>query len=75
MQYEESRQLCVCLEIDFQKSLSPSLWDMITCCYLVTNSCLTVCDPVNCSPSDFSVHGISLAKILEWAAILQIFLT
>ena len=37
-EYEESRQLCVCLEIDFQKSLSPSLWDMITCCYLVTNS-------------------------------------
>ena len=76
MEYEESGQLCVCLEIDFQEFLSPSLWDMIICCYLVTKSCLTLSDPMNCSPSDFSVLGISLARILEWAAILQeIFLT
>ena len=28
----------------------------------------TLCDPVDCSPSGFSVHGILQAKILEWVA-------
>ena len=27
------------------------------------------CDPVDCSPPGFSVHGISLVRILEWLAI------
>ena len=31
--------------------------------------CLTLCNPVDCSPSGSSVHGIFQAKILEWAAI------
>ena len=37
--------------------------------YSVTQSCLTLCDPVNCSPPGSSVHGISQATILEWVAI------
>ena len=32
-------------------------------------SCLTVCDPRNCSPPAYSVHGIFQARILEWVAI------
>ena len=28
--------------------------------------CLTVCDPMDYSPSGFSVHGILYARILEW---------
>ena len=32
-------------------------------------SCPTLCDPMGCSPLDSSVHGISQARILEWAAI------
>ena len=32
-------------------------------------SCPTRCDPMGCSPLDSSVHGISQARILEWAAI------
>ena len=28
-----------------------------------------LCDPMNCSPPDFSVHGILQAGILEWVAI------
>ena len=36
---------------------------------LVTQSCLTLCDPMDCSPSDSSVHGILQAGILEWSAI------
>ena len=27
------------------------------------------CDPMDCRPPDFSVHGISQARILEWVAI------
>ena len=31
-------------------------------------SCLTLCDPMGCSPPGFSVHGILQARILEWVA-------
>ena len=36
---------------------------------LVAQSCLTLCDPTDCSPADSSVHGILQARILEWGAI------
>ena len=36
---------------------------------LVTQSCLTLCDPMDCSPSGSSVHGILQARILEGIAI------
>ena len=36
---------------------------------LVAQSCLTLCDPMDCSRSGFSVHGIFQAKILAWVAI------
>ena len=36
---------------------------------LVTQSCPTPCDPMDCSPPDFSVQGILQARILEWVAI------
>ena len=32
-------------------------------------SCLTLCDPMDCSPPGFSVHGILQARTLEWVAI------
>ena len=32
-------------------------------------SCPTLCDPVDCSLPGSSVHGISQARILEWAAL------
>ena len=32
-------------------------------------SCLTLCNPVGCSPPGSSVHGILQARILEWVAI------
>ena len=35
----------------------------------VTQLCLTLCDPVDCSPPGSSVHGILQARILEWVAI------
>ena len=36
---------------------------------LGTQSCLTVCDPMMCSPPGTSVHGILQARIPEWVAI------
>ena len=41
------------------------------CCYccLVAKSCLTLCDPMDCSPPGPSDHGIFQARILEWVAI------
>ena len=36
---------------------------------LVTQSCLTPCQPMDCSPPGSSVHGISQARILEWVVI------
>ena len=36
---------------------------------LVNESCLTLCNPMDCSPSGSSVHGIFQARILEWVAI------
>ena len=35
----------------------------------VAQWCPTLCDPMDCSPPGSSVHGISQARILEWAAI------
>ena len=32
-------------------------------------SCPTLCDPMDCSPPGFSIHGILQARTLEWVAI------
>ena len=34
-----------------------------------TQSCLTLCDPMDCSLPGPSVHGIFQAIVLEWIAI------
>ena len=54
-----------------------SCWPMLSgsilefhVCVLVTQSYLTLCDPRDCSPPGFSIHGIHQARILEWIAIL-----
>ena len=36
---------------------------------LVTQSCLTLCNPMDCSPPGSFIHGIPQARILEWVAI------
>ena len=36
---------------------------------LVAQSCLTLCDLMDCSPPGSSVHGILQARILGWVAI------
>ena len=39
------------------------------CVCLVDQSCLILCNPVDCSPPGSSVHGILQARILEWVTI------
>ena len=36
---------------------------------LVTQSCLTLCSPMDCGQWDSSVHGILQTRILQWIAI------
>ena len=38
-------------------------------CVLVAQSCLTLCDPMDCSLSRSSIHEIFQARGLEWVAI------
>ena len=40
-----------------------------------TQSCMTLCDPTDCSLSGFSIHGICQTRRVEWVAIEGIFLT
>ena len=35
----------------------------------VTNSCQTLCDPMDCGSPGSSVHGILQARVVEWVAI------
>ena len=35
----------------------------------VAQSCLTVCNPVDCSLPGSSIHGTLQARVLEWGAI------
>ena len=37
----------------------------------VAKSCLTLWDPMDCSPPGSSVHGILQARILEWVAMFS----
>ena len=48
--------------------LCSSLVDSTTLLCLVSQSCLTLCDPMYCPPGS-SVHGILQARILEWVAM------
>ena len=62
------------------KSTSPgggNLWSVSGMCITkehkknaeVAQSCLTLCNPMDCSLPGSSIHGIFQARILEWVAI------
>ena len=38
-------------------------------CVLISQSCPSLCDPIDCSPPGSSVHGLFQARILEWTDI------
>ena len=50
-------------ESDYKESWSEVKWSE------VTQSCPTLCDPMDCSLPRSSVHGIFQARVLEWVVI------
>ena len=60
--------------LDTQIWISLNSWPvpyttLISICSMQAQLCLTLCSPVDWSPPDSSVHGISQARVLEWVAI------
>ena len=45
------------------------LLSVSVCVCSVAQLCLTLCDPIDCSPTATSVHGILQTRILEWVPI------
>ena len=57
---------------EWAQSLTGLKWStpsLNTVCVSAAQSCLTLCDPRDCSPPGSSVHGIFQARILEQVAI------
>ena len=54
-------------KLETLKTLEKLYW--MCACVLVTQSCPTVCNSMDCIPPGSSVHGILQARILEWVAI------
>ena len=52
-----------------QKSMANDFGKSVKMKALVAQLCLTLCDPMVCSPPGFSVPGMLLARILGWVAI------
>ena len=48
------------------KEIKKTEW--IYVCVLVVQSCPYLCDPMDCSQLGSTVHGVLLARILEWVA-------
>ena len=49
--------------------ISKTFLQPIMCACPIAQSCLTICDPVDCSPPGSPVHGIFLARMLGRIAI------
>ena len=57
-------------EVDYNLSLNPTqLILFVFCVLLVTQLCLTLCDPMDHGPPGSSFHGVLQAKILGWVSI------
>ena len=66
--------VCVCVCV-CDACADDSLYNQFICLgirrkvkVLAAQSCLTLCDPTDCSPPGSSVHGILQAGTLEWVA-------
>ena len=56
-----------CLDSLLERQISKQrIWWSVM---LYFQSCLTFCNPMDCSPPGFSVHWILQARILKWVAI------
>ena len=63
----------------FINSFSPLFlsyhWKVVCMCAKLLQLCLSLCDPMDCSPPGSSAHGILQARILEWIAMPSSLLT
>ena len=66
----KQRHVCVCVRA-YTRILRGNIKSLTSGAHTcsVVQSCPTLCDPLDCSPPDSSVHGILQARILEWVAI------
>ena len=61
--------LILCLQLSSSVSLG-QVQEIQSCCYcLVAELCPTLCNPMDCCPPGFSVHGILQGRILDRVAI------
>ena len=58
-----------CFQISITLEVGPSVYGFVGETDRVAQSCLTLCDPIDGSPSGSSVHESFQARILEWVAI------
>ena len=66
---EKGILLCHWWECNLVQPLWKTVWRFPMQACSVTKLCLTLCDPMDCSPPGFSVHEIFQARILEYIAI------
>ena len=63
------------LQVELQKELERFIFQLAVSSRhlsgggLVTQSCLTLCNPMDCRPPGSSVHRILQARIVEWVAM------
>ena len=61
---------CLKRIVDIERIPFRHMWSyLLLVCAKSLQSCLTLCDPMDCSPPGSTVHGILQARILEWVAI------
>ena len=53
--------------INYPRAIKEPFQTLRTCAQLL-QLCKTLCNPVDCSPSGSSIHGILQVRILEWVA-------
>ena len=63
------KKLSLCPLSTVADSLGPLGVCLTLCCRVLAQSCLTLGDPIDCSPPGSSLHGILQARILKWVAI------
>ena len=58
-------------ELNFYIFAYPSYLIFLLCCVCAKSlqSCLTLCDPIDCSPPGSPIHGNLQAGILEWVTM------
>ena len=56
-------------QVEWEQWTKLSFNSFTACMYSVVQLCSTLCNPMDCSPPVFSVHGIFWARILEWFVI------